>query len=356
MNQLRLKGYIHDVSAAKKSRVKSFPYFVFALQVDESLKRRAVCYDISKHKVLKTFQQSREPVVFHNVTQKQSVRDPSEDDIIVNKRSRVDPANNNDIQFEYAEPEAHPSNQFTTVQDIIRLDENQLTCVKGILTLRPDSVKQIPMKDGYLVSMLERCTVSDDTGTCRLTLWGTAIQEVANHKSYSITDVRVKIFNSTKYLTSTPATTFTIAEESYEPPSEEDFSRLFDAVSNYVPKILLADSYKTWLACVKCGKQVTEVTTTTASLIKCAICSTVQPRSSCHLKASVRIQVQPDDNAEPIWLKVFTSTLQTMLEHVSSDVTLQSPEEQVFAQLFLLKNFFVDFNEQSLIVEDVRFK
>ena len=145
------------------------------------------------------------------------------------------------------------------------------------------------MKDGYLVSMLECCTVSDDTVTCRLTLWGTVIQEVANHKSYSITDVRVKIFNSTKYLTSTPATTFT--KESYEPPSEEDFSTLFDAVSNYVPKILLADSYKTWLACMKCGKQVTEVTTTTASRIKCAICSTVQPLSSCHLKGSVRIQV-----------------------------------------------------------------
>ena len=209
MNQLRLKGYIHDVSVAKRSRVKSFPYFVFALQVDASLKRRAVCYDISKHKVLKTFQQSREPVAFHNVTLKPSVRVPSEDDIIVNKRSRVNPANN-DIQFEYAEPEADPSHQFTTVQDIIRLEETQLTCVKGILTLCPDSVQQILMKDGYLVSMLECCTVSDDTGTCRLTLWGTAIQEVANHKSYSITDVRVKIFNSIKYLTSTPATTFTI--------------------------------------------------------------------------------------------------------------------------------------------------
>ena len=107
---------------------------------------------------------------------------------------------------------------------------------------------------------------------------------------------------------------------------------------------------------LKCGKQVTKVTTTTTSLIKCAICSTVQPLSSCHLKGSVRKQVQPDNNAETIWLKVFTSTLQTMLEHVSSDVTLQSLEEQVFAQPFLLKNFFVDFNEQSLIVEDVRLK
>ena len=106
MNQIRLKGYIDDVSATKKGRVKSFPYFVFALQVDASLKRRAVCYDMSKHKVLKTFQQSREPVVFHNVTQKPSVRDPFEGDINVNKRSCIDPANNNDIQFEYAEPGA----------------------------------------------------------------------------------------------------------------------------------------------------------------------------------------------------------------------------------------------------------
>ena len=138
MNQLRLKGYIHGVSAGKKSRVKTFPSFVFALQVEASLKRRAVCYDISKHKVLKTFQQSREPVVFHKVTQK--------------PRSHVDPANN-DIQFEYAKPEADPSHQFTTVQDIIHLEENQLKCVKGILTLRPDSVQQIPMKDGYLVSV-----------------------------------------------------------------------------------------------------------------------------------------------------------------------------------------------------------
>ena len=164
MNQIRLKGYIHDVSAAKKNRVKSFPYLVFALQVDASLKRRAVCYDISKHKVLKTFQQSRERVVFHNITQKASVRDPSEDDIIVNKRSRVDPANNNDIQLEYAEPGADPSHHFTTVQDIIRLEEKQLTPVKGILTLRPDSVQQIPMKDGYLVSMLERCTNVQSSG------------------------------------------------------------------------------------------------------------------------------------------------------------------------------------------------
>ena len=74
----------------------------------------------------KNFSAIKRTCCIPQLTQKPSVRDPSEDDIIVNKRSRVDPANNNDIQFEYAGPEADPSHQFTTVQDIIRsIDNNQ---------------------------------------------------------------------------------------------------------------------------------------------------------------------------------------------------------------------------------------
>ena len=355
MNQTRLKGYIHDVSPTKKSRVKAFPYFVFSLQVDQSLKRRGVCYDISKQKTLKTFQDSREPVALHNVTLKRSAHNLEEDDIIVNKRSRVNAANNNDIPFEYAEPEPEIPQQFTNIQDITSLEENELTSVKGILALRTDCVQQVPMKDGFLLPMLERCAISDHTGITRLTLWGNAIDEVVNLKCYTITDLRVKVFNSRKYLTSTPATKFTIAEDTYDPPSEEAFSALFNAATMLVPKILLADSYKTWLSCVKCAKQVSDITSSSETLIKCNNCSTVQPVSSCHTKGSVRIYVQECDAAGPIWLKVFTPTLQKMLQQVSSAVTLQSPEEEVYTKLFLLENFSVDFNEQSFIVEDVRF-
>ena len=356
MNQTLLKGYIHDVSPTKKSRVKSFPYFLFDLQVDQSLKRRGVCYDISKQKTLKNFQDSREPVVLHNVTQKRSLRNSSEDDIIVNKRSRVDAANNNDIPFEFAEPPPDVPQKFTNIQDIPSLEENELTSVKAILTLRPDCVQQLPMKDGFLLPMLDRCAISDHTGMSRLTLWGNAIDEVVNDKCYTITNLRVKVFNSIKYLTSTPTSTFTIAEHAYDPPSEQDFCALFDAATMLVPKILLADSYKTWLSCIKCAKQVSEITSSSERLIKCNNCSTVQPVSSCTIKGSVRIQVQECDDAQPFWLKVSTLTLQKMLQQVSSVVTLQSPEEEVYTKLFLLQDFFVDYNEQSFIVEDVRFK
>ena len=164
--------------------------------------------------------------------------------------------------------------------------------------------------------------------------------------------MRVKIFNSIKYLTSTPATTLTIAKESYEPPSENDSP---DFSMPY--QITFQKSYR--LIVARLGWSAWNLENKSLELQQPPwVLLNVQFAALCNLspQGSVRIQVQPDDNAEPIWLKVFTSTVQKMLEHASCDVTLQSPEEQVFAQVFLLKNVFVDFNEQSSIVEDVRFK
>ena len=114
INQLRLKGYVHDVSPSiKKSRAKSFPYFNFSLQVDAGMKRQAVCYDTSKHKILKGYEDSREPIALDNITEKRSLRDASATDVIVNKRSRIERANNNDIGFELrGSPATYPTTHY----------------------------------------------------------------------------------------------------------------------------------------------------------------------------------------------------------------------------------------------------
>ena len=240
MNQIRLKGYIHDVSSTKKSRVKAYRYFVFALQVDVSLNRRGMCYDVSKHKLLKTLEHTREPVVLHNLMQKERLHIQSEDDVIFNKRSRVEAANNNDISFEYAEsPPAAPEN-FTTMDDtcIMSLEEKQLASVKGILACQTSSVQQVPMNNGFVLPMLDRCTISDYTGTRCLTLYGSVIDKIISHTCYSIADVRVMVFNSMKYLMITPATTFTVIQET-EPLSQSDFSALFDVVTTFKLKVFL---------------------------------------------------------------------------------------------------------------------
>ena len=79
------------------------------------------------------------------------------------------------------------------------------------------------MKNGFLVPMLDHCSISDNTGTIPLMLWGDLIKQVANKNSYSITHVRVKQYDSAKYLTTTLSTTITPANEHYSPPSNRFF-------------------------------------------------------------------------------------------------------------------------------------
>ena len=356
MNQLRLQGYIHEVSATKKSRSRSFPYFNFSLQVDDNAKRRAVCYDTAKHKLLREYQESREPVTLSNFTLKRSLQEASEDDIIVNKRTRIERANNNDIPYEYDESPSSSEPQPITIEEVLSLQENQLTSVKGTLTVRPDSIQQVLMNDGLFIPMLSRCAINDNTGTIRLTLWGDATQEVTNHECYTITNVRVKKYDSSKYLTTTPSSQITIAGDHFPPPTEEFFSSLFDTKTMEVDKIRLADSFKTWLACTKCNKQISDLTSTNVNLMKCPTCGVVQPASSCPISASIRIAVRDGKNHELIWLKVFSPALKTMMEQLSSDVTLESPEDEVYNHLFELENFAIEYNERSAIVKDIRFK
>ena len=188
--------------------------------------------------------------------------------------------------------------------------------------------------------MLTRCTITDDIGTIRLTLWRSAIEEVSNNNSYTITNVRVKSYNSTKYLTTTPSSEITPSDQYFSPPTEQMFNKLFDVETIRVDKIRLADTFKTWLACSKCKKQITDITSSDITLMECPTCSVVL---QCAMIKTM------------IWLKVFTSVLQKMLLQPSPDVTIQSQEEVIYTQLFQLENFTINYDEHSLIVKDVHF-
>ena len=82
------------------------------------------------------------------------------------------------------------------------------------------------MKGGFLIPRLEHCKNTDEKGTIKLTLWGSAIDQVVNNRCHAIMDVCVKQLNSAKYLTSTPASTFTVVDETYDPPTAEFFNTL----------------------------------------------------------------------------------------------------------------------------------
>ena len=332
-NQVQLKGYVHNVRHAK-SGTGSFRCFNFSLQVSESFKMRIVCYDPCKEKVLKGYQDSREPVKLLNFSKRRSGENVLEEDIFLSKRSRIESVSNNDIVFEYDEGTSQEAERtYKAIGTIESLRESEMISGKGCLSLRADGVREVVMKNGSVVTMLVRCAIRDDSGTIRLTLWGDIIQQVTNHSCYSFENVLVKFYDFERYLTTTHSTRIMPAEKKFPDISKQLFDSLFDVGRISVAKISFAQQLKKWLSCCKCGKQLSDVTSMPERIVKCDKCKTVQPVSSCSMKASVQIAVRGSDH-ELIWLKAFTVLLEEMLNQPASDVTLQSSEEEIYEQLF----------------------
>lgn len=126
-NYLRMKGYIRNVSPTKRSSQGSFPYFNFLLQVNSKQTHRAVCYDPTKQKLLKRYQESKEPVTLGNIAEKKNQVKPSVKQLIVTKRSTIEPANINDIDYEYDDDSTQEQ---LTANHITSLLPNQVITVK----------------------------------------------------------------------------------------------------------------------------------------------------------------------------------------------------------------------------------
>lgn len=348
-NQLRLRGYVHNVTATSKSRGGSMSSFTFALQVDERRKRRCVCFDPSKQKVLKGYELSREPVKFVNVSGNSGGR-LLEEEIVVTKRCRVEPANS-DIAFEYDERrEEEGHGRFTSIGSIKWVAEGEVISVKGCLSVRPEYVRNVVKKDGSVVAMLNRCAVSDESGTIGLTLWGNTIEQVVDNNCYVIEHVRVKKYDLAKCLSTTEQTVVSPAEEVFVAPSEEILEDLFDVKSISVEKISFAQGLKRWLSCCTCRRQLVKVTGGPEMLVKCVKCNTVQQMSSCSTKACVRVAVADDDH-QLIWLKAFTPIVEEMLRQPAPDVTVQSCEDEIYEQLFDLRNITLDYSKATGIIK-----
>ena len=358
-SQLRLKGYIQNVSPIIKTHATdhSFPYFNFSLQISDSTTRRAICYDPRKQKLLKRYQHSREPATFTNITEKRSLLDSSQDEIIVTKRSRIEPANNNDIPFEYSEDSTSQNPQMlTALHKVASLNDKQIISVKGAVTLCPEYVQQVTTKNGATINILDRCVITDNTATVRLVLWGHTVNEVTNHASYIITNVRVKNFDSTNYLTTISSTVITTTEDRFPLPTAQAFNDFFDPTTIFVRQISLVDNFKRWFSCTNCARSLSQPTSiTTTATAKCPSCKATQRISSCNTKTSVRIAVRRDNNNDLIWLTAFNPIFKQMLEHPPGDVSLQSPEEEIYSQLFKLENFTVEYSEASSVIKNIYF-
>ena len=336
------KGFVSNVSPTKRTRAKAFPYFEFQIQTGSRKTRRVVCYDNQKETEIRNYSESGQPLKLMNLSERDSLFFPGEKDLVFNKRSKLEPAHNSEIDFECLEeiPTAP-----TTIKEAYSVAENVIITVNGRLHYKIETLTTISVR-GKDMDMLEQCTLTDETTTIKITLWDNIICQVHNGGCYSFSNVRVKQFDGKKYLTTTANTV--VKEDSNDFPqlSDEAFDAFFEIKTLTVETIELLDAFKKHYSCKKCKKMVTEVTSDAIKIMKCKVCGSIQELSTCSISTSIRIAIR-DETTGLLWLTLFDKHLKDI---VKSD-TLE--EQEVSISLLQLKNFKIQYHTESLHIKNV---
>ncbi|KXJ21270.1 ATP-dependent DNA helicase PIF1 [Exaiptasia diaphana] len=202
-------------------------------------------------------------------------------------------------------------------------------------------------KDGLVI--LDKCAITDSsTASVKLTLWNDLIDEIHDKSCYVLTNVRVKEYDSKKYITATPNTTAEKSKGTFPEPGPETTSDLFDIHVIQADKVELLDNYKKYFCCRACNKALTEISR--KGVIKCQ-CGVLQELEVCPQIAAIRLQVNKGNN-ELIWLTAFQPVLEHLLEGADDHIHLDADEQVISTFLFgKLKNFTLKY--QGNIVKDI---
>ena len=343
------RGFIHNLSPVKKSKSGKTNWFEFTLQTSPVKTKRVVGYNTSSHNELKELEHSKSPVVLINTKEDKS------GDVIFNQMSTARSASTSDVGFDYdvLQQSAEASSSLSicltiTLGEVSSIRPNQKVIVVGALSLGDEPAKQVKMRGKEVAMVKDDCILEDVTGSAPLHIWDTFINSVENGKSYRFENLVVKSFQGAMYLSTTFTTSVTMVEAVVEslvgPQMLESKQR---AVT--VEEFKMVRKLDIFLACQSCSKKIEDVC---GDFVKCKYCDVRQRRLSCETCASAQVKVElPEDEAEGLWLTVFTEVLEQLLKP-SFEISLSS-SDSIEEALLRIKNVKFVYNIISNVITKV---
>eukprot|EP00794_Sanderia_malayensis_P002719 gene2719-3144_t len=188
-------GYVHNLSNLKTSASNN-PYFDLTLQTPDKTYRTA-CYSPEKHQIMKRTSERASPVKigkFHfqmnNITQRE--------EIILNKRSKLDDAPEQDITFEYDQSLKKKDAIKVTVEDAKSLSvPADPVKILGRITF---TGKQENLHSKGRALAKQECILTDETGSIRFVLWENDVSVIASGEAYRVENTVIKRLNDQNYV------------------------------------------------------------------------------------------------------------------------------------------------------------
>ena len=354
-NEDSLVGYIQDVSPSKLS-AKGATYFSFSIQNKDKVSK-AICFSPEKWKLVESKAESCTPCKLSKY--RKSNKDGDENVVWVNQNTRIDDAPDTIVNFPYTKirADAAPS---TSVEDLKDVKVNQLVTLQGQVVFASNTVEEVGTKkeykkrEGYFV---------DHTGSIAFTVWNESIQLVQDGAYYEAQNLRLRQYNSEKYVSSTLTSVFkklantqqAIPQSIIEDARKKASSQAKEVVCDDIQSVDIIHYY----SCVACSKRVQSLPDSV--MIKCDYCRVRFLLKKSKRTTTARICIRASDN-QPQWFSLFPTALEEIIAKYGGDnaclplETLDQIDDEKLSEIILVaQGMKLIVNNSSNNVNNVKF-
>jgi hypothetical protein len=238
---------------------------------------RAVCFSPEKHNKCKAITESSSPIklIHYQIKRNNWTHD---DEIHINKRSRLEDPDSGEVSFDIREPVIEENSctnikpGMSSVKSVLEGDINQQVNVCGRLNLQ--GPRQTILKKEKTLLMQE-AALTDESGSIRVVLWENDTSRVTSGTTYKLSNVMVREYEGNKYLTLNKNSTI----ESTEIEIERHDEILQNSQSKVDCPAEGVQSIKRFLSCNKCQMKI--VALPNKNIVKCTECGLTQLKSKC---------------------------------------------------------------------------
>ena len=246
-------------------------YFDVSVQMKEKT-MRAICFSPEKMKPIRASLEASSPVKIWNYGVKRNSY-TQEDEIHINKRTRLTEPDLSEVDFNVAERNVDQL-LFHPVSDLVGNEAvGQVNIIGGVTFI---GVPETVMSNGKTLSKQE-AMLTDESGSIRIVLWEADIKRIESGSSYEFEKATVKNYNGENYITINRQT---VVKSSVVEVARDDDERAEKMIEHKVS--FPADGVEkvtSYLSCNKCTSSLIE--NDNRIFVKCANCDCAQLKSKC---------------------------------------------------------------------------
>ncbi|XP_048580147.1 uncharacterized protein LOC116605201 isoform X2 [Nematostella vectensis] len=339
LSDVQLEGFVHSLSPVKHAKKKNRkPYFDCLVQTGEDEKVRAVCYDPQLRKNLLEPYQNKSPIKI-TATKRMASTSTSEE-FRMTKKSKITSAA---PEFSY---NSQVVSSIVMVQEALSAPEYKaVDIVAKVVTKNHEN--QLIIKQGQQLKKSD-CIIGDEHSTIKLTLWEDLIDRVECGKTYTFKNVRIRVFDNVKYLSTNTSTSIEPADRQIHDINltSEQFAE------NIIEGRFIGANVKAANSCVVCNTTLNQ-DDSEDDMITCPLptCQTTMLFSECQTKLVCNLTVKKTDGKMQMYT-CFNDGLQSFLISINKgDTRIDDLSPKELNKLFLTagtKQLIVD-NSTSVI-------